>query len=260
MKFPIPLIQGLIARRILVNYRVRPEVARLFVPPPFRPRLVGGFALAGVCLIRLENLRPRFLPAALGIDSENAAHRIAVEWDDGGVLRQGVYIPRRDTGSPLNRLAGGRLFPGTHHPAAFRVLDDGDRIELEMRSLDGAVSLDLAARVAGEWPAGSVFASLAEASAFFEAGSCGWSPGRGGCLEGLELRTGSWRAEALQVERIESSFFGDPRRFPPGSVELDCALLLRDLPHQWRALGSLHPSSRWRAGPRRSRSAFFDVP
>ena len=39
---------------------------------------------------------------------ENAAHRIAVEWDDGGTIRTGVYIPRRDSSSYLNVLAGGR--------------------------------------------------------------------------------------------------------------------------------------------------------
>jgi hypothetical protein len=260
MMIPLPAIHGIIARRVLVNFRVEPQTATRWLPPPFRPRLVGGFALAGVCLIRLEKIRPLFIPAVLGIDSENAAHRIAVEWDDGEVPRQGVFIPRRDTGSRLNQLAGGRLFPGAQHPAAFRVLDAGDRIEIAMRSLDGEVSLELAARMAGGWPAGSVFGSLAEASAFFEAGSCGWSPGRGGRLEGLELRSGSWRAEALQVERIESSFFADTRRFPPGSVELDCALLLRDLPHQWRALGPLRPSSARRRAPCRSRSAFFDAP
>src|SRR5205823_1046355 len=101
----LPIIQGLIERRILVNYRVDSEVLRRILPAPFRPQLIAGFGMAGICLIRLKQIRPEYLPAWLGIRSENAAHRVAVEWDDHGDLRQGVYIFRRDTNSRLNALA-----------------------------------------------------------------------------------------------------------------------------------------------------------
>jgi len=37
----IPVIRGLIDRRILVNYRVDPDVLARFLPPPFRPLLVN---------------------------------------------------------------------------------------------------------------------------------------------------------------------------------------------------------------------------
>src|SRR5262245_52520938 len=199
----IPVIRGVIARRLLVNFRVRPEAAAKLLPRPFRPRLVRGWAMAGICLIRLESIRPKCLPAALGVSSENAAHRIAVEWDEGALWNQGVFIPRRDTGSLLPRLAGGRVFPGVHHPARFRVSQTGDRIEVEMRSRDGRASVEVAARLAGEWPGGSVFASLEEASAFFEVGSRGWSlDPRTGALEGLALRAGFWRVEPLRVESV----------------------------------------------------------
>src|SRR5688572_30835362 len=120
---PMPTVRGVMNRRILVNFRVRPDVVKRFLPAPFRPKLVQDWGLAGICLIRLEAIRPRGFPSACGIASENAAHRIAVEWDEGGRRREGVYIPRRDTNSLLNRLAGGRLFPGVHHAAEFRVWD-----------------------------------------------------------------------------------------------------------------------------------------
>ena len=101
----IPVMRGLIDRRILVNFRVDPEVLSRLLPPPFRPQLVQGKGMAGICLIRLRQLRPRWLPAFAGITSENAAHRIAVEWDDHGTTHSGVYIPRRDSSSLLNCLA-----------------------------------------------------------------------------------------------------------------------------------------------------------
>jgi hypothetical protein len=91
---------GLIRRRLLVNFRVGEEVMERFLPPPFRPKLRRGYAIAGICLIRLQQIRPPWLPRFCGISSKNAAHRIAVLWDEpSGESREGVIIPRRDTGS-----------------------------------------------------------------------------------------------------------------------------------------------------------------
>ena len=68
----LPVIKGTIKRRILVNYRADPEVIQKILPTPFRPKLHNGHALVGICLIRLENIRPARLPAAIGLSSENA--------------------------------------------------------------------------------------------------------------------------------------------------------------------------------------------
>jgi hypothetical protein len=114
----IPSMRGMIDRRILANWRVDPAVLARLVPPPFRPQIVGGFGIAGVCLIRLKQIGPAFLPAMFGLSSENAAPRIAVEWQVYGEIRRGVYVPRRDTNSRFNSLLGGRLFPGRSNPPA----------------------------------------------------------------------------------------------------------------------------------------------
>ena len=125
-----------------MNFRADPVIVQRILPSPFRPKLHHGFSVVGICLIRLEGIRPAACPAAIGLSSENAAHRIAVEWTDPrGIEHEGVFIPRRDTGSVINRLTGGRIFPGEHYPARFSVIDDGHRIELSMRSRDGAVSV-----------------------------------------------------------------------------------------------------------------------
>ena len=93
----IPVIRGIIERRILVNFRVAPDVLEEVLPEPFRPKLIGGVGMAGICLIRLRHIRPNFLPAFVGISSENAAHRIAAQWESGGQAQEGVYVLRRDT-------------------------------------------------------------------------------------------------------------------------------------------------------------------
>src|SRR5678816_666686 len=95
----MPNVHGVIRRRLLVNFRVDPAVIRRWLPSPFQPKLQDGHAVAGICLIRLEQIRPKFVPSVLGISSENAAHRIAVTWEDATGPHEGVYIPRRDSNS-----------------------------------------------------------------------------------------------------------------------------------------------------------------
>ncbi|HTH46451.1 MAG TPA: DUF2071 domain-containing protein [Candidatus Limnocylindria bacterium] len=231
-------MQGVIARRLLVNFRVRPEVLAALLPGPFRPKLVGGFGLVGICLIRLEQVRPYGLPAFVGLSSENAAHRFAVEWTRQGRSCQGVFIPRRDTDAWLNRLAGGRVFPGYNQAADFTVEDDGDRVALKVRSHDGPMTLNVTGRSAATLPSSSVFGSLEEASEFFQGGTVGWSvANRPDCCDGLELVCERWGAQPFAVESVAASYFDDPVRFPAGSVEFDSALVMRGIQHHWRALG-----------------------
>jgi hypothetical protein len=232
----VPAVHGIIERRLLVNYRVDPAVLAPVLPPPFRPKLVDETAIAGICLIRLGSIRPRGIPAAFGVSSENAAHRIAVEWDEGPETREGVFIPRRDSSSRLNRLLGGRLFPGMHHPARFDVREGPEDFHVAMTSRDRVTHVLVAGRIASELPATSVFRSLAEASAFFERGALGYSAtARTGVFDGLELRSFGWRLEPLAVTAVRSSFFEDRSRFPAGSVAFDCALVMRNIRHEWRA-------------------------
>jgi hypothetical protein len=233
----IPALHGVIDRRILVNYRVNPDVLQAVLPPPFHPKLVRGVAIAGICLIRLRGVRPAFVPSWLGISSENAAHRMAVEWQDAtGRLREGVYIPRRDTSSRLNAFAGGRLFPGIHHHARFTVHETADRFEISLRSDDDGNALTVRANLAAELPKTSVFGTLDHASRFFEGSSLGYSATPDARrFQGMELHCQRWQVEPLAVEEAHSSFFEDSSAFPPGSVELDCALLMRGIRHVWRA-------------------------
>jgi hypothetical protein len=237
----LPKVHGTIKRRLLINYRVDPEVIRRQLPSSFRPKLHKGHAIAGICLIRLENIRPRRFPKVAGISSENGAHRIAVLWDDDTGTHEGVYIPRRDTGSLVNHLVGGRLFPGEHQRATFRVVDDRGGIALHMQSADGEVAVEVVGRTTDRLPESSTFGTVAEASAFFEGGSVGYSATSGGRrLDGVVLKTESWKVEPLAIDRVRSTFFDNPSLFPPGSIAFDCGLLMRDIPHEWEAAQEMY--------------------
>jgi hypothetical protein len=236
MKPIIKSVRGVIDRRLLINFRIRPDMVSKLLPAQFRPKLIDGWAVGGICLIRLKGIRLPGLPAACGLSSENAAHRFAVEWCEHGKTREGVFIARRDTSSRFQMFAG-RLFPGVHHLAEFEVNEAEGEFNVKLRSRDGHVSVDLRARQTSAVPVTSVFRSLAEASAFFERGSCGYSAGRNpDHCDGLELHAATWSVEPLEVQFVHSSFFDDPSLFPCDTIRFDSALLMRNIEHEWRVL------------------------
>jgi hypothetical protein len=236
----VPVMRGVIDRRILVNYHVDPGVLAPLLPAPFRPKVVAGAGMVGICLIRLKKLRPAFLPSWIGLSNENAAHRTAVEWEDNGILHEGVFVRRRDTNSWLNSWVGGRLFPGYHFHARFTVEETADYYHVALRSDDGVTSMSVRGRRTDRLPSSSVFGSLEEASTFFQGGSLGYSAtGDPSRFQGLELRCRNWQVEPLEVEEVRSSLFEDESLFPKGSIAFDSALLMRGIEHEWHGRDDL---------------------
>jgi hypothetical protein len=261
MNLSPPVIKAVMVRRLLVNYRVHPAAAALMVPPPFQPQRIRGWALAGICLIELKQVRPAGLPGWMGLHSIHAAHRIAVTWTEAGRERTGVYVPLRHTNSRLSALAGGRWFPGVHHPMNVVHWNGSESFQVELRDRRQDLLVKLRGGPTRGWPAQSLFGSLPEASEFFRNGSCGWSPSlQGGALDGVELRASKWSMKPWSVDHVESGFFDDRSRFPEGSVLFDGALVMENLEHEWHGLrpgeGCLGPRARASHGP----SALFKFP
>jgi hypothetical protein len=241
----LPSVRGVIDRRILVNYRVDPEALDAVLPDRFEPKLVDGHGVGGICLIRLRDVRPPGLPAFVGPGSENAAHRIAVEWDEEGTAaadggdeagserRSGVYVPRRDTSSRLNVLLGGRLFSSAQHHATFEVAESDGRYRVRMESTDGEAAVAVDGRTTDALPDDSVFDAVEDSSTFFREGSLGYSPRRDGGYDGVELHTHEWSVTPLAVDSVRSSYF-EGARFPDDAVAFDHALLMADIDHEWR--------------------------
>lgn len=231
----IPVIEGLIDRRILVNFTVDPDVIQQIIPQPFRPKIYRDKAIAGICLIRLKNIRPKGLPDFISISSENGAHRIAVEWTENGETKEGVFIPRRDTSSLINSMAGGRIFPGRHFHAKFDVKEESGNYHVAFKSSDGT-TISIKADKAERFNPNSIFKNLDNASAFFEGGAIGYSP-NGNKYEGLKLKAFNWKVEPLNVISVRSSFFENEIVFPKGSVQFDNALLMTQIKHEWHSVG-----------------------
>ena len=171
----LPTIHGYIDRRILVNFTADPDSVRKILPEPFKPKVYKGKAIVGICLIRLKSVKPKGFPDFTGISSENGAHRIAVEWDEDGETKEGVFIPRRDTSLRLNTLLGGRLFPGRHYLAKFNVKEADGNYHIDFTSSDNT-SISIDATETNVFNPNSVFETLENVSDFFEKGAVGYSP------------------------------------------------------------------------------------
>ena len=233
----IPTIHGVIERRMLINFVAEPEVVQKILPNPFRPKIYEGKAIVGICLIRLKNIKPKGFPNFIGVNSENGAHRIAVEWEENGKLKEGVYIPRRDTNLKLNSLIGGRIFPGKHYFAKFNVLEKNSKYHLDFTSSDNT-TIEIDAKISDKFDENSIFKTIENVSNFFENGSIGYSP-NGKKFEGLKLETYHWKVKHLKVENVKSSFFEDETHFPKGSIKFDNAILMENIEHEWKSLKSI---------------------
>lgn len=231
----LPVLEGTIARRVLLNFRVDSEVVRRLVPAPLEVALHNGYAVAGVCLIALEKLRPKCLPASLGFSSENMAHRIAVRFPTENGWRDGVYIWRRETDHPFVHRFGGRLFPGVHGAATFAVSDQPAGLAMRVKTPRADADVSFEAAISA-FKRSVLFDTFEEVSTFFQKGGCGFSCARGGELEGMQLKTQRWQMSPLDVRNVTASFFEDTARFPRGSVVFDCGVVMRDIPHEWHEL------------------------
>lgn len=226
---PVIPIRGAIARRLLVNATVDAELVRPLLPEGVAPAAVGGDgrALVGVCLLRVHDLRPVGMPAALGRSFEGLAHRVAVRRADGTA---GVHIVRRETPDRLARAVGGRVFPGTHHPIDLHPGASDLRVEAT-----GHDAPRLLVDAVDEAPAAggrrSVLGDDAAASAFFAGADRATSPSRHpGRHEELRMRAAPFVVRSVTVREIVLDrlawALGD---LPTGALSFDSAFLVRDV-------------------------------
>lgn len=161
-----------------------------------------------------------------------------------GAPNRGLH-PRRDSDSWVNSAVGGRIYPGRHHLARFEVEETDEKIRVAYAARDGSAQVDVSVQPSDELRGSRLFADLAAASSFFEAGSIGYSAtGDPERFEGLALKTSAWKIEAATVNHVHSSFFGDQGAIPTGLAELDSALLVRNVQVVWEPLADLQNAKR----------------
>jgi hypothetical protein len=236
LNMKLPVLNGIIDRRILLNYRVDPQVIKSLLPHQLDPLVINGYASAGICLLRLKNIGIKHSSAFLRITSENAAHRFLVKWIENGEEMHGVYIPRRDTDSVLNVWLAGKFFSWPHYMAKFEVQESRGSYSLKMKSKDASSHLQVKAELTNAFPTVSMFDSLAHASACFQNCAVGISPSMNpNQLKVIQLKTRTWIVKPLHVRELGSSYFENSDMFPTDQIRFDNALLMENIEHEWHS-------------------------
>lgn len=230
----LPVLNGTIDRRILINYRIVPSAVKSLLPPHLEPLIINGYASGGICLLRLKDIGLKHSPSFLRITSENAAHRFLVTFKKDGRIRNGVFIPRRDTDSILNVLLAGRIFSWPHFSAIFQVGEEHGKYSVSMKSKDGHTRLKVDAQSTDCFPSDSMFGSLEHASSCFRCCPIGISPSmKPNEFKSIELVTKTWNVKPLLVHSLKSSYFEDRSLFPHDAIHFDNALLMEEIEHEW---------------------------
>lgn len=208
----IPL-RSRVQTRILLNFRLDPAALRPLIPAGMEPVLVDGAAVAGVCFIRQQRIRPSGIPGFAGVSLAAAAHRVAVTRNG----QRAVLVLRRDAPGLLpkiaSRLIGARFGEG-------EIEWDGLSARLHA-SDDVTASIDA---VGGGGLPSSLFLSADAAGNFFRQESVSFEP------NGRTLRVSlppRWSVEPIEHATFASSFFSDLGAQP------DSAFVARDLDAVW---------------------------
>ena len=235
----IKIIEGIIDRRILVNYRIDPHYLKKVLPSPFRPRLIKGYGMGGICLIRFKKMRPTWLPSMVGTSSENGTHRFCVEWKENGKWRSGIYIKKRFTNSRLHEFGGDKIFPGALNFSDFKVSEGKGHYSVSFRCKGGEYAY-VETQEVRQFPKDSLFKTIEEASEDFRKDQIGFSQDRQkNQFKGVKLNTDNWAVSPLVLKNCKSSLFSDPDIFPAGSVEVDHVLLMKNIKHSWENVGAI---------------------
>lgn len=234
-------VKGLIDWKILINYKVELSVLQQYLPKPFFPRSIRGFGLVGIAVTKQKGVRSIGRPAPLGLNAMLVEHQAAVTWEDGGRLRHGLYIPRRDTSSLLQLMMGDRLSGGLHHLARIRARIRQDRYVVSMRGMNQeGVRAKLMAKLTDRFPMGSVMKELETAVSFFESGKVAYSPlYKHSIFEGVEWNAQDFSIQPLRVERLEGNYWEEIAGFPKKSIFFDHAILIQGAPYQWNHMPEL---------------------
>jgi len=242
-------ITGVIARRVMLNYRIDQDVAREILPSSFSPQLFHRYAIGGLCLMQFADIEGNFLPVWMGPNTDAVSYRIAVTWEEDGEMKSGHYIPRRESNSFLNRNLGDKAFTGIVSRSKFETTVADKVISMKVVGIDDRSEIEFLGRIESEMPNNSVFSTLEEVSEFLRKDSVGYSPAlengyyhgleTTGLYHGIEIDPTEWVVEPMSIGIAESTFFDDRKIFPPGSIEVDSALVMQNVVHSWNSRGPI---------------------
>jgi len=234
-RHPIP-ISAFFRHSLVLTYAIPPE----FLEPLLVPGLVldtwHGHAFLAVALVQTEDLRPSFLPRALGRNFFLSGYRIFTRLAVSQSKR-GLKILRSDTDMPLMVRAGNWLTHYNYHLCQSTLEDRGNELHWLVETPRRDADIEVVARLGGDpapLPTGSPFATFAEARRF--AGPLPYTfdyEEATGSIIAIRAVRQQWDPQPVEVD-VRQNRFLEREPFRDASPILANAFHVRDVPYRWQ--------------------------
>jgi Uncharacterized conserved protein (COG2071) len=215
---------------LVLAYALSASALEPLLPPTLEPDRHGDLGFVAAAFVQTEDMRPSFLPRALGLDFFLGGYRIFVRVAERPSLR-GLYIVRSDTDRRLLTFFGNRFTSYRYRTVEARCRVEGETLSVNVDP-GVHVSADLGRRP-GPLPAESPFSSVEEARRF--AGPLPYTfhhEQETGRLLSVRGVRSAWDPQPVAVDVRELSFVS-PEMFGADLV-LANAFYVGDIDYRWQ--------------------------
>jgi hypothetical protein len=233
-RHPIP-VRAFFRRSLVLTYAFPRDVLEPLLPPGLELDTHDGFGFVAVAMVQTRDLRPTFLPLALGRDFFLTGYRIFAKFHHDGRTRRGLRIIRSDA-DRWGMVIGGNALTHYHYRKCRADVRERDgTIDVAIRTPGGTADVRVAAdlRSRGVLPAGSPFKTHHDARRF--AGPLPFTFDYERQTHSIIAIRGvreNWQPELVNVDVKELSFFDSPP-FRGAKPVLASAFYVHDIPYRW---------------------------
>jgi hypothetical protein len=235
-RHPIP-ISAFFRHSLVLTYAFPPEILRPLLPVGLVLDTWRGLAFLAVALVQTEDLRPSFLPAAMGRNFFLSGYRIFTRLAGTAQSKRGLRILRSDTDHPW-MVRAGNLLTHYNYDLCEATLEQRDQaLRWTIRTPRAEADLEVMACLSDNpapLPRTSPFNTLAEARRF--AGPLPYTfdyEEATDSIIGIRATRQSWNPEPVTVE-VRCNTFLDHEPFSRAKPILANAFHVQDVPYQWQ--------------------------
>ena len=235
-RHPLP-VKAFFRQSLVLTYAFPTNVLQPLLPPGLVLDTYGEYGFLAIAMVQTENLRPSFLPAALGKDFFLSGYRIFTRLATSGGSLRGLRILRSDTDHPWMVAAGNRLTHYNYRLCQAKLSEHGGAIEWQIRTPGQEADLRVIAEISeapADLPTRSPFRSAKDARRF--AGPLPFTFDYEAETHSIIRIQGvrrEWHPKPVKVEVLESTFFRQ-EPFCRATPILANAFHVHDLPYGWK--------------------------
>lgn len=231
-------IKAHLSASLVLAYAVPERILIPLLPPGLQLDTYGEFGFLAIAMVETRDLRPAFLPSALGLNFFLAGYRVFTRYQTpAGRSLRGLRILRSDTDGRSMRRFGNLLTHYAYELSSCRIQRTAGTYAVEIRTSNANADLHVEADIsadAASLPPGSPFADFREARKFagplpftFDYEQQTRSIIR---VEGVRQH---WNPRPVSV-KVHQNTFLEGQLFRASGATLANAFYLENVPYSWK--------------------------